>query len=339
MEKLTTRAPDFRNLAAVLEKKAPSRATLFEFYLNNRLYSRLTGQPFNGHFLASPEVTVPANIAAGYDYVMLLGSLFNFPDGQHTSLQSRSLNDGSVITDRASFDAYEWPDPLDFDYGLLDTAAALMPKGMSAIVCGPGGVLENVIRLVGYENLCFMLADDEPLAADIFEAVGSRMLQYYKRCLNHPCIAAVMSNDDWGFAGGTMLTPDQLRRHVFPWHKQIVALAHASGRYAMLHSCGNYSAIIADIIDDMKFDARHSYEDNTIPVERAYEALQGRIAVLGGLDVDFLVRSSEDDIRHRAQAMLSKAAAGGYALGSGNSIPEYIPDAHYFAMIKAGLDA
>ena len=92
-----------------------------------------------------------------------------------------------------------------------------------------------------------------------------------------------------------------------------------------------------DVITDMHFDARHSYEDNTIPVEKAYAELNKRIAVLGGIDVDFLVRSSEVDIYTRAQALLAQTTAGGYALGSGNSIPEYIPDEHFFAMLRAAL--
>ena len=38
----------------------------------------------------------------------------------------------------------------------------------------------------------------------------------------------------------------------------------------------------------------------------------------------------------RSAAMLERAQGrGGYALGSGNSIPAYVPPAGYFAMIKA----
>jgi uroporphyrinogen decarboxylase len=33
--------------------------------------------------------------------------------------------------------------------------------------------------------------------------------------------------------------------------------------------------------------------------------------------------------------LLKQTAAGGYALGTGNSIPEFIPDENYFAMLKA----
>jgi uroporphyrinogen decarboxylase len=37
--------------------------------------------------------------------------------------------------------------------------------------------------------------------------------------------------------------------------------------------------------------------------------------------------------------MLRRAAAlGGYALGSGNSVPDYIPDENYLAMLQAAFD-
>jgi uroporphyrinogen decarboxylase len=38
--------------------------------------------------------------------------------------------------------------------------------------------------------------------------------------------------------------------------------------------------------------------------------------------------------------MLERSASrGGYALGTGNSVPKYIPDEHYFAMISAATEA
>jgi uroporphyrinogen decarboxylase len=37
--------------------------------------------------------------------------------------------------------------------------------------------------------------------------------------------------------------------------------------------------------------------------------------------------------------MLERAAGrGGYMLGSGNSIPEYVPPDHYFAMLEAAFN-
>ena len=58
--------------------------------------------------------------------------------------------------------------------------------------------------------------------------------------------------------------------------------------------------------------------------------------MVGGIDVDFMVRSTPEEIRARADALLDQTAAqGGYALGTGNSVPEYIPDENYLAMINA----
>ena len=73
-------------------------------------------------------------------------------------------------------------------------------------------------------------------------------------------------------------------------------------------------------------------------MEDAYERWGKRIAILGGIDLDFLCRSTPEQITARAQAMLDRAASrGSFALGSGNSIPYYVPDDNYFAMIAPAV--
>lgn len=215
-----------------------------------------------------------------------------------------------------------------------------MPDGMKLIVCGPGGVLENVISLTGYDNLCFMLYEDPELTRDIFDAVGSRLLRYYEICRSFSTVGALISNDDWGFKTQPMLTPQQLRQYIFPWHKKIVETVHVAGKPAILHSCGNFDTIMEDVISDLKYDGKHSFEDNILPVEEAYERFGGRISILGGIDLDFVCRSSPEEIRKRSIKMLKRAETrGGYALGTGNSVPEYVPAENYFAMISAVLDS
>ena len=89
----------------------------------------------------------------------------------------------------------------------------------------------------------------------------------------------------------------------------------------------------------LQYDARHSYEDKIVPVEQAYEQFVGKMAVLGGIDMNFLVCASEEEITARCRRMLEQTKSrGGYALGSGNSIPDYVPDEHYFAMLRAGKE-
>jgi uroporphyrinogen decarboxylase len=330
--------PDFNNILAVLQNKRPSRPTLFEFFMNSPLYRRMAGPlPAECPEELKPMLTaVLAFRNLGYDYATVWMQGFGFAINKNHGKASCSMNEGSVIYDRESFNAYSWPDPDNAVFHQLADIAPFMPKGMKIIVRGNGGIFENVTALVGYENLCIMIMEDEELAADIFNQVGSRFLRYYENALKHDTVGAIICNDDWGFRSQTMLSPDQLRRFVFPWCKKIVATAHAAGRPAILHSCGQLESVWDDIIDDMKFNAKHSYEDTILPVEDAYEKYGKRIAVLGGLDLDFVCRSTPEEVYKRAKAMIERTVArGGYALGTGNSIPDYVPIENYLAMIRA----
>jgi uroporphyrinogen decarboxylase len=336
-----TAPPDFNNLLAVLRREVPSRPTLFEFFLNSRLY----GQFSAGHYPRGPAAyadhytRIAAYRALGYDFCTLLLPGFEFPRGAFHQAASRSMNEGAIIHNRADFDAYPWPDMSDVYFDFFHEMRDALPTGMKFIAFGPDGVLENVVGLVGYENLCYLIADDPQLTEDIFAQVGARLVQFYRECARYDTVGALISNDDWGFKSQTLLSVKDMRRFVFPWHKRIVEAIHAAGKPAILHSCGRLTAVMDDIIDDMRFDAKHSYEDVIVPVEDAYDLYHDRIAILGGIDVDFVCRSEPEAIYARAKTMLERSATtGGYALGTGNSVPEYVPDANYFAMIRAALD-
>lgn len=334
------RQPNFDTLLRVLDRGRPDRPTLFEFFLNWPLYCSLTGQ--NPVLHRSPlecdRVQLQGFLAAGYDYATLAARGFSFPRPRQNKQSTISLNQGTAISDRDSFDRYPWPDPESADYATYEQLTADVPRGAKIIAHGPSGVLENVVGLVGYENLCIMSMMDEQLTADIFEAVGSRLVRYYEICAQFDTVGACISNDDWGFKTQTMLSTEQMRRYVFPWHKKIVEKIHAAGKPAILHSCGNLEAVMEDIIEDMGYDGKHSFEDTICPVEEAYEQWGDRIAILGGIDVDFLVRSALPEIHQRARNMLQRSAQkGAYALGSGNSIPEYISQDTFFAMTAAAV--
>ncbi|MCI6018125.1 MAG: hypothetical protein MRZ59_04665 [Clostridiales bacterium] len=333
------RRPDFRQLAKVLDKKKPDRPVLFELFVCDEIIEQVTEKTLKGKSDFERNCAVVETYdRLGYDYSLVATSGLKFKTGQIEAKASFSLNDGAVITDRASFDKYPWPDAKDFEYSHLDRLKNEMPEGMGLLVWSNDGPLESVIRLVGYENLCYMLYDDEELVADIFEQVGKRTYEDYKKALERKAVDGLVVGDDWGFNTQTLLPADVYRKYLFPWHKKIVALAHESGRQAILHSCGRYDSVIEDIIEDIGYDARHSYEDNIVPVEKAYEQLSPRIAVLGGIDVNFLATAPVEEIVKRAKNLLTMTMdKGGYALGSGNSIPAYVPADHYYAMIQTAL--
>jgi len=338
--KLHNRKPDIGNLYKVLRCEVPDRPTLFEYFMNYPLYERLAGRkaPHMDDHLELLKFTVDAFLAAGYDFATTYANTMEFKRPPLKRKDTFSLNDGFCITDEESFEAYKWPEVREYDFSLLEQIADYLPEGMKLMVRGPSGVFANTLYLVGYDNLCYMLHDNPALARAIIDNVGSRVIGYYQEAVQYESVGIVMMNDDWGFKTQTLLSPAQMREYFFPWHKKIVDIAHGAGHPLALHSCGYFDDIAGDVIG-MGVDGKHSFEDAIKPVEDFYEEWTGKIAVLGGIDMDFIMRSSEDEIVARSRAMLERTASrGGYAHGTGNSVPEYMPQDKFLALIRAALE-
>ncbi len=91
------------------------------------------------------------------------------------------------------------------------------------------------------------------------------------------------------------------------------------------------------LIEDIKLDGRHSFEDTIEPVTVAKQRWGKRIALLGGIDMDFISRSTPKQIRKRVRETLDICmSGGGYCLGTGNTVANYIPLENYLTMLDEG---
>jgi len=242
------------------------------------------------------------------------------------------------ITSWEEFEKYPWPDPAKAGTTIAEWFCENLPKDMGIILCGGfAHFCEYVTWLMGYESLCYALHDQRDLVraisdrlTEIFTVVAERMLKFDR-------IQVVWGSDDMGFRGGTLISPADLREFVFPGHKKMAEMSHDAGRPYLLHACGNLSEIMDDLIDDVKIDAKHSFEDTIEQVTDAKRLYGNRIALLGGIDVDFLCRATEEQVRERVRKTLEVCMpGGGYFLGTGNSVANYIPVDNFLAMLDEG---
>jgi len=331
--------PNIENMLDVFRRKPVKEVPLFELFMDWPVY-----EFFNGRKLETTDemealkFVIDGFYNAGFDYATTHASSFHFPKKpqEHGRKDTYSLDDANTITDWESFRAYQWPDPAEFDCSKLSKIREYLPEGMKLAIMGPGGVLENVIALVGYTNLCYMLLDEPELLQCIFDEVGSRLVKYYELAVDYDTVGFLISNDDWGFNTQTFMSVEDMRKYVFPWHKKIAEVAHRAGKFIALHSCGYMNDVMEDIIEDMKYDAKHSFEDNIVSVEDSYRRWGDRIAILGGLDLQFLHAATEDEVAERVKNLLKLTKEkGGYAVGTGNSMAYYIEREKLLAMIKA----
>ena len=61
------------------------------------------------------------------------------------------------------------------------------------------------------------------------------------------------------------------------------------------------------------------------------------VALLGGVDVDFITRSRPEEVRAYTRTILDACApSGGFALGVGNWVADSIPIGNFLAMLDEG---
>ena len=245
---------------------------------------------------------------------------------------------GSIET-WEDFERYPWPKLEDMDFFAFEYLNAHLPEGMGLISCHGGGIFEHLSWIMSYEGLALALYDNRDLVGAVAQKLGELMTGFYRHLLDLDQLIAVFPGDDMGFRTGTLIGPDDLREFCLPWHRRFAAMTHERGLPYFLHSCGNLEGIMGDLIEDVRIDGKHSYEDAIVPVEQFQMRYGEQIAVLGGMDIDRLTTGSPEQIREHTRFLIETCGGRGrYAVGSGNSIPSYIPAANYLAMVDEALN-
>ncbi|HPD15219.1 MAG TPA: uroporphyrinogen decarboxylase family protein [Planctomycetota bacterium] len=332
-------APDFgRFLKVVTRNGEPDRVPFVELGVDAEVMAAVLGEP-----AAPAEAQVRFWHALGYDYASLKANIpwtrrrdtapdtADLPHAQRDWVNAHS----ALIASRADFERFRWPRPHEVDYRDIETAIRVAPEGLG-IVGRVSGVLENAMFTLGFEGLSYLLADDPALVRDTADAVGALILNVVETLASMDGVGAIFFGEDMGFKTASMLSPAAMREFIFPWHRRIVAAAHARGKPILLHSCGNLRTLMDDILAT-GWDAKHSFEDVIQPITKAKALYGHRIAVLGGIDMDLLSRGSEAAVRRRVREVIRACApGGGFALGSGNTVANYVPLGNYLAMLDEG---
>jgi len=333
--------PDFDHFKrALLRQGELERVPLYELFADWEIMKAVLGRP-----VQTPADLVEYQLLIGYDFVRayIPGCAFptkggaSAPDTALLPKRERHFHQAQMgcIKNWADFESYKWPSPADFDFSQIEETARVLPDGMKIKVL-LGHVLEDPMRLMGYEDLSLALYDQPDLVEELFNRVGKLYEAAYLACAQMDCIGFLEISDDLGFKTQTMFSPEMLRKYVFPWYKRYCDICHQYGKPVVLHSCGNLKEIYEDLIA-CGIDAKHSYEDQIMPVEEMKRQYGHRWAVLGGIDVDFLCRSSEEEVRRRVRQVLDVCLpGGGYALGTGNTVANYVPLNNFIAMVDEG---
>ena len=343
--------PDFGRLLKVVRREGrPDRVPFIELAISGHVFDEALGLPSLARNMPRSEAAreslrrrVRFMHRAGYDAVTCSADVkLSAPkrDARDPSDPDRTrswvVESDSPVKTWEEFEQYPWPRYEDIDFGPFEHFSQILPEGMKALG-HTGGVFEYSSRILGYENMCYQLLDDRELVRAVIDRCGEHLERIYRTFMAYEVVGAGWISDDLGHKTQTMISPEDLREFILPWWKRLSEIIRDAGKPVLLHSCGNLSALMDDVIDEVGIDAKHSFEDVIQPVADFKSEYGDRLAVLGGVDMDRLCRQDEDGVRETVRGVLDACASdGGYALGSGNSIANFVPTRNYLTMLDEG---
>ena len=340
-------------MACMLGYTTPDRPPTIEYMVDapvmQRVVTELLGRPWVPYQpdWGEAQTAYWDNVIAfwyrmGYDFVMMELPLA-FPvrhlhaaDTAAGARGDRAWADErqGMISSWEDFERYPWPSITDEALAPYRYVDAHLPDGMGLMASHAGGVLEHLSWIMSYEVLCLALHDAPLLVRAMSDRLGSLFEGYFARLLELDKLIALWPGDDMGFRTATLISPDHLREYVLPWHRRYCRMAHQRGVAYFLHTCGHVEAVMEDLIDDVGIDGRHSFEDTIIPAADFQQEYGDRVATLGGVDMHVLASADPADLRMYVSKLIEACAPGGrFAVGSGNSIANYVPLDNYLTML------
>jgi uroporphyrinogen decarboxylase len=337
--------PDYRNIVRAARNIRPERTPIYEHLISGKIMEKILGREFVSLYGGDRAERLEFFRSyceffrrLGYDTVSFECCASSVFPGSG-ALGARKPG---VIRSSEDFAKYPWAEIPKYyfkrfaeDFELLREA---MPPGMKAVGGVGNGVFECAEDIVGYVDLCYISADDPELYGGLFREIGGVIVKIWEEFLKRygDIFCVCRFGDDLGFRTQTLLPPRDIREHIVPWYTEVVRRVHACGKPFLLHCCGNIFDVMEDLIRTAGIDAKHSNEDQIAPFSEWVDRYGDRIGLFGGVDMGDLCVKSEREIRERVLCVMRYSAPRcGIALGSGNSIPDYVPVEGYLAMVEA----
>jgi len=339
--------PDFHYMLDVVGNRRPARLPLYEHIISPSIMEQILNAPFADLLNGDPA----DELAFFTRYCQFFKEMTYDTVSFEVCITEILPEHGAIlggrpgpIQSRADFERYPWDEIPGLFWHHAESKfhalAQCLPPGMKAIGGVGNGAFEISEDLVGFQYLPFILVDDPELFQDLYSKIGDLMAGIWATFLERwgGVFAICRMGDDLGYRSSTLVSPKLLRQHIFPQYRRIIYKIKCAGKPFLWHSCGNIFNIMDDVIA-LGIDAKHSNEDAIAPFQIWIQRFNDRIGLLGGIDVDVLCQKSPDEIRMDVyeKGRQYRSMAKGYALGSGNSIPDYVPVEGYLAMVEAAI--
>lgn len=195
---------------------------------------------------------------------------------------------------------------------------------------------ERPWELRGMQNLLLDYRLEPENVHRLYGALCDLYLGYLRRAIRELQPDGFWTSDDLGHQTQLFMRPQTFRDFLKPYYARIGALLEAHGVHWWLHSCGNNTAILEDLIE-VGLDVFHPVQKGTMDEVAVARQFGDRLSFLAGFDVQHVLQEQDPEgVRAEVRFLIDTfdRPEGGLCLAAGNGIVAGTP----FENIAAFLD-
>ncbi len=157
--------------------------------------------------------------------------------------------------------------------------------------------------------------------------------------LNYKEIDGVLLGSDWGAQNNLLMSPAIWRKLIKPGEKKEYDLIHSYGKDVWLHSCGNITEIIPDLVE-MGVDVLNPVQPEAMDISVLKQTYNKNLTFWGGIGTQHvLLRSTPDEVKKEARRIRNMMAVnGGYIFSPSQSVQADVPVENVFALLEVARE-
>jgi len=334
--------PDFENLRNTCLWKKNYRVPNMELVIDREIKEAYLHKE-----VKTIEDEIEFRYRAGYDYIWISKGMID-PAGtvnkEFVSKESSRHFKGKdirvwaeehsgIIHSKKDIEQFPWPEIEKTDFSEFLIAEKNLHDGMKIFgVCGK--IFVATWMLLGFENFVFLSVDNPSLVDHLINTIGEIQVEACKKMIEFDCVGGIWIPDDVAYHTGSIMPPAWLKEKIFPFYKKMSVLIKEAGKLFLYHSDGNLFEML-DTIIDTGFNALHPVEPESMDIAEVRNRVGKKIALIGNICVNTLATGTKKQIVEISKDRIEKyGKQGGYALGSSNSIANYVPLENYLSMLE-----
>lgn len=223
-----------------------------------------------------------------------------------------------------TFDEYEFPDPT------MPELYSAIPKVIEEnrerfIIAGRPSYFETAWFTYGMENLLSDMVANESFVFKLLEKIHDFNMKTIEQFLKFD-IDCIHINDDYGQQNGLIMGPSLWRKYFKPYLKESVEKIKSGGKYVRLHSCGDLSEIMPDIVE-LGIDILNPFQPEAMDVYKIKREFGRYITFDGGVsEQKVMALGTPDDVeKETREKMEILGKGGGYIVGPSQGITRDVP--------------